>query len=87
MLLLLLSRQSSKPVPVASLGGWSGEQKPKKKRLDDELETIQEAIPVDVVSRIRNEMLSASLAQDVIARAKSRAKRMRSDEEALLLML
>jgi len=49
MLLLLLSRQSSKPVPVASLGGWSGEQKPKKKRLDDELETIQEAIPIDAL--------------------------------------
>ena len=87
MLLLLLSRESSRPVPVASLGGWSGEQKREKKRFDDDLGEIEEALPLDVVSRIRNEMLSASLAQDVIARAKSRAKRMRLEEEALLLML
>ena len=75
------------PVLPASLGGWADDRKRKKNRLDDELNEIQEALPADVVSRIRNEMLSASLAQDVIARAKSRAKRMRSEEEALLLML
>jgi len=75
------------PVLPASLGGWTDDRKRKKRRLDDELDEIQEALPADVVSRIRNEMLSASLAQDVIARAKSRAKRMRSEEEALLLML
>ena len=74
------------PVSLASLGGWPAKKR-KKADEDDEPEEVSEAFPADVVSRIRNEMLSASLAQDVIARAKSRAKRMRSEEEALLLML
>ena len=74
------------PVSLASLGGWPAKKR-KKAHEDNDLEEVSEAFPADVVSRIRNEMLSASLAQDVIARAKSRAKRMRSEEEALLLML
>lgn len=76
------------PIPgIASLGGFSTDRKSKVRRLDDDLEEIEEALDAGTVTRLRNEMLSASLAQDVIDRAKARAKRMRSEEEALLLML
>lgn len=69
----------------ASLGAWGGkveEEKPRKKKAQQQ---IAEPIPVEVVARLREEMLSASLAVDVIQRAK--ARRNRADEEALILMI
>jgi len=77
----------------ASLGGWGGPAKEQKKKRKKVVEEIQEALPPVVVSRLREEMIAASLTQDVIGRASAhaadvaRAKRNRVEEEALLLML
>jgi len=79
------------PPQVASLGGWSADPKPKKKRkkaLPDE--QITEALPPAMVSRLKDEMLAASLTKDVIERAANHAatvKRVRAEEMALLLMI
>lgn len=74
---------------LASLGAWGGraEEKKKKPHKVVEPDVVEEAFPVDVVSRLREEMLSASLTAEVIARAKQRSKRIRAEESALLLMI
>ena len=83
-LLLLFDEETPAP-PMASLGSWSGktEEQRKKEVIDD---VVAEPIHPMVVARLRDEMLSASLAQDVIARAKA-ASRKRNNEVALLLMI
>jgi hypothetical protein len=70
----------------ASLGAWGGkdeQEKPRKKK--ETPQEIVEPLPVEVIARLREEMLSASLAADVVSRAK--ARRTRADEEALILMI
>lgn len=70
----------------ASLGSWGGkveEEKPRKKK--EAQQQVVEPLPVEVVARLREEMLSASLAADVVSRAK--ARRIRANEEALILMI
>jgi hypothetical protein len=76
-------------VLFASLGGSSRkEDRPRtKKQTPDE---VAEALPPEVVSRLRGEMLSAAFAEDVIARAREAARvtrRKREEETALLLMI
>ena len=65
------------PPAMASLGAWGGARR--RKVLDDELE---EALPGETVSRIRDEMLAASFTADAIKQAKRRR-----NEAILLLMM
>jgi len=76
------------PIAPASLGAWCPVEQPKKRkrRLDDDLD-VEEALPAGEVARLRDEMLSASLSSDMEERAKKRWKRMRAEEDALLLMI
>lgn len=71
----------------ASLGAWGPvERRKQRKRLDDDLDLVTEAMPAVEVARLRDEMLSASLSADVEARAKRRIKRM-AEEAAILLII
>ena len=75
------------PPPVlASLGAWGGslknENKPEKKQ-----ETISEPLPDPVIARIKDELLSASLAAEVIERARKQAQRRKNQQLAILLTL
>lgn len=69
------------PQMLASLGAY-GPIKRKAKRTDDDLETIEESLPVDVISRLRDETLAAS----VMAVAIKQAKRRRNEAVLLLMM-
>ena len=69
---------------LASLGGAPERIKRKNKPDEDESEVV-EALPTATISRIQNEFLSESLAQDLINRARKRKSR--AEEEALLLIL
>lgn len=64
-------------VVPASLGGWGPIRKRRKE--DDE---IDEALSVDVVTRIQGELLAGSFMQESIRTAKRRR-----DETLLLLMM
>ncbi len=64
--------------PMASLGSY-GPMPLKKKRLDDDL---NEVLPADVISRLSDEMLAAS----VTANAVKQAKRRRNEAILLLMM-
>ena len=64
--------------PMASLGSY-GPMPRKKKRLDDDL---NEVLPADVISRLSDEMVAAS----VTANAVKQAKRRRSEAILLLMM-
>ena len=64
--------------PMASLGAY-GPMPLKKKRLDDDL---NEALSADVVSRLSDEMMAAS----VTAHAVKQAKRRRNEAILLLMM-
>ena len=70
----------------ASLGAWGGikEEKPKQEKPP---ETVSEALPDPVVARIKDELLSASLAAEVIERARTQAKRRKNQQLAILLTL
>lgn len=73
----------------ASLGAWGGEEQKKKKRkkkIEQIAAVSPEPIPVSMVSRLREEMIGASLADEVKQRA-IRLKRIRDEDEELLLML
>lgn len=73
-------------VVMASLGAWGGKTEEKKRKKPKlAAPEVEESFPVEVVSRLRDEMLSSSIAADVIARAKTR--RIRAEETALLLMI
>ncbi len=76
----------SQQVP-ASLGGWGGDKEEKKKKRKPE-----EIIPIESVvsaasSKFRDEAISMALADEIMSRARARTKKLRADEEALLLML
>ena len=80
---------SSSVMPAAaSLGAWVPVEQRKKprKRLDDDLE-VEEALPDATVARLTKEMLAASMYADMADRARTRSRRMRAEEEALLLMI
>ena len=49
-------------------------------------EAVEEALSAQTISRLRDELYSATLAAEVIERAKAAARR-RDEEEVLLLML
>ena len=70
----------------ASLGAWGGslknEKKPEKKQ-----ETISEPLPDPVIARIKDELLSASLAAELIERARKQAQRRKNQQLAILLTL
>jgi len=70
----------------AGLGGVALERLPKKKHEEDEREAVEEALSAQTISRLRDELYSATLAAEVIERAKAAARR-RDEEEVLLLML
>jgi hypothetical protein len=76
------------PSVPASLGAWGPVEQRKKprKRLDDDLE-VEESLPDATVARLTKEMLAASLSADMADRARTRSRRMRAEEEALLLMI
>ena len=85
MLLDLLFHHTHESVVFgfASLGGEH-----KHKRVEEKAEApneIIEPLPVEYISRIRNEFLSEAMAKDLINRAKQRKSR--AEEEALLLIL
>lgn len=74
---------------LASLGAWGGNlviRKPKKEEKEKPV-IVPEPIPEIVVSRIQSELLAASLAADVIERAKQQAKRRKNQQFAILLTL
>lgn len=72
-------------IPLASLGAASLYKVERKENPSADVQAqVQEAIPDDVVSRLREEMLAATMTAELIQRAKARR---RADEEALLLML
>lgn len=87
------AEQCDAPPPVvASLGGWGPFEKAPRRKKKEEVEfeqEVEEALSKPVVSRIRAEMLSASIAVEVIERAKESARKTkkRREEEALLLMI
>ena len=73
---------------LASLGAWGGylkERKPKKKK-EEIVEVVPEALPDPVISRIQDELISASLAADVIQRARTQAQRQRNHAAILLTL-
>jgi len=82
--------EEEEPQLLASLGGFSPPAKKKREEAKEELpeefpEIIPEPIPEAYVSRIRNELLSEAVANDLITRAKKRKSR--AEEEALLILL
>ncbi len=74
----LLNNQTEQQTYFASLGWTSNRQ---KKRDEEE---IEEPISAKSITRIRNELLSEVLANDLISRAK---RRKAQAEEALFLLL
>ena len=82
----LFQTSEEPPQVLASLGAWSGikEEKPKHEKPP---ETVSEALPDPVVARIKDELLSASLAAEVIERARTQAKRRKNQQLAILLTL
>ena len=72
----------------ASLGAWGGGlvEKRKPKRVKP-IETISEPLPDPVIARIKDELLSASLAAEVIERARKQAQRRKNQQLAILLTL
>ena len=71
----------------ASLGAWGGKVEEVKKKRKKIVDVVEEAIPQVVISRLRDEMLAASLTEEIIARAKARAKQKRNNTVALLMMI
>lgn len=82
---LFQTGDTPQPPVVASLGAWG--KLPDKKREQEFSPEVKEDIPVQVISRIRDEMLSASLAADVIERARKQAQQRKNQHIAILLTL
>ena len=84
----LFQTSEEPPQVLASLGAWGGglvkEEKPKH---ENQPETVVEELPDPVVARIKDELLSASLAAEVIERARTQAKRRKNQQLAILLTL
>ena len=84
----LFQTSEEPPQVLASLVAWGGglvkEEKPKQ---ENQPETVVEALPDPVIARIKDELLSASLAAEVIERARTQAKRRKNQQLAILLTL
>ena len=85
---LLLEEGEEPPQVLAPLGAWG----PVKTTTNNKPaaispDTVEEPIPASVVSRIQDELISASLAAEVIERAKQQAKRRKNQQFAILLTL
>lgn len=76
------------PQLPASLGyAPMGERRRKKPHDEAEDDRIDEAMPPAMVSRLRDEMLSATLAADVVDRAQEQARKSKRRKDAAILLL
>ena len=86
-LIPLFHSEEEPPQVLAPLGAWGGLVKEEKPKHEKQPETAVEALPDPVVARIKDELLSASLAAEVIERARTQAKRRKNQQLAILLTL
>jgi hypothetical protein len=85
---VFFSPDESTPQLLASLGAAPVSER-RRKRPDEEREDeqIADAIPPAMVSRLRDEMLSATMAADVVERAQDMARKAKRRKDAAILLL
>lgn len=74
------------PIP-ANLGAAPRTERRRKPQDEREDDQIAEAIQPAMVSRLRDEMLSAAMAADVVERAQDVARKAKRRKEAAILLL